>query len=458
MLDEDLVKYFSSLVKSGFYGDIRLNEVEGTSITVENGAARRVSEAKIEGFGLRLMKNGIWAFSSSDDMTKKAIKNSIESAYKILRSETESGRFLKISPQANNATVKPAWKIDTRDVDIKDKLDVVMRADKAAKGKYTISTKSTYEDEVSAWMIGNSIGNVVSFSNSSPGLFTISFVKDRSSVQHIWKSTGSNTGFEIFNGNVPEKLGMGAAKEASLIRNAKQVKGGKYDVVLDHSMTGVYTHEAFGHASEADGVLEGASVLEGKIGKKVGNEIVNIIDDPTLKNRRGSFLFDQEGTKAERRIIVENGVLKNYLHTLETASRLGAAPNGAARARDYKAKPIARMSNTLISPGDFEDDIFEGIENGVMFYGFQYGYVDPGSGKFMFKAEYGRMIKHGKLGEFVRDAALTGSTLDILNRIDAVSKYGFDLDDGTCGKENQWVPVSTGGPDIRIRGVVVGGQ
>jgi TldD protein len=458
MLDEDLIRYFSNLIKEGFYGDIRLNETDGTSIIMENGIVRSVSETKSGGFGLRLLKGGVWAFSSSDDMTKAAIKKSVDYAYKVLRSKPNNGKGFKITPQENNAVVKPNWRLDTRGVGIKDKLDVVKRADKAAMGRYTVSTRTIYGDGVSSWMVGSNIGNIVSFSDSAPRLLTFSFVKDGSSVQYVRKSIGANTGFELFDGNVPEKLGSDAKKESNMIRNAKQVKGGKYDVVLDYSMTGTYTHEAFGHASEADGILEGASVLEGKLEKKVGNEIVNIIDDPTLKDRRGSFSFDQEGTRAERRIIVENGVLKNYLHTLETASRLNAAPNGAARAMNYKVKPIARMSNTLIAQGDFEEDIFEGIEKGVMFYGFQYGYVDPGSGKFMFKAQYGRMIRHGKLAEFVRDAALTGSTLDILNRIDAISKYEFDLDDGTCGKEGQWVSVGTGGPNIRIKGVVVGGQ
>ncbi len=458
MLDEDLVKYFSGLVKGNIYGDIRLNENEGVSITIENGAVRQVYSGIDSGFGLRLMKDGVWAFSSSNKMTKTAIKEAVERAYKVLRVSKPSKDRLEIEPEPNNVSLKPHWKEDPRSVDISRKIEVAVRADKSAKGKNTLVTRTIYNDEVSSWVVGSNHGNMVSFCDSNPRLITFSFVKDESSVQSVRKSIGANTGFELFYGDIPEKLGETAKREASMLIGAKPIKGGEYDVVLDYSMTGTYTHEAFGHASEADGILAGTSVLEGKIGEKVGNEIVNIVDDPTLKSKRGSFFFDQEGTKAKRRSIVEKGVLKGYLHTLETAKRLGMEPNGAARAMTYAFKPIPRMSNTIILPGDFKDDIIEDIKTGVMFYGFQYGYVDPSSGKFVFKAQYGRKIENGKLGEFVRDASLTGSVLDILNKIDAISTYGFDLDDGTCGKDGQWEPVGTGGPNIRVRGVTVGGQ
>ncbi len=457
MLNEELVKFFASNVKSDFYGDIRLNESEGTRFVVENSKVRKVSQTSDSGFGLRVMKNGVWGFASSSELSKKSIKTALDSAYSYVNSKIKSKIRFEINPEMNVANVKVPWQKDIRDIELSKKLALVKAVDEAARGKETVSTLSAYSDVVIHWIQGSTLGNIVSFYESYPNLGVSSFIKDSSGIQSIRKTLGGNCGFEIFERGAAEKLGKTVLEEAKNLIGAKVVKGGKYDVVLDPSMTGVYTHEAFGHATEADAILAGASVLEGKLGKVVGKDTVTIIDDPTMPGARGSFKFDQEGTNAKKRVLVENGLLTNYLNTLETSNRLKLEPNGAARSMDYSCRPIARMSNTFIKPGDFKDDIYEGIKEGIAFYGFQYGYVDPGSGKFMFKSQYGRMIRNGKLAEFIRDAALTGSTLEILNRIDAIGK-DFSLDGGTCGKEGQWVPVTSGGPSIRVRQVVVGGQ
>ncbi len=457
MLNEDLVKFFASNVKSGSYGDIRLNEREGTLLVIENGKTRRVSQMNDSGFGLRVMKNGIWGFASSTELSQKAIKKALDSAYSYAKSKANSKIRFEIDPEISNAEAKVPWKRDLRDIELSKKLALVKEADAAAKGKETMSTMSAYDEIISHWVQGSSLGNITSFYESYPRLIVSSFVKDSIGIQAARKTLGGNCGFEMFEHDSANELGKEVLEESHNLIGAKAVKGGKYDVVLDPSMTGVYTHEAFGHATESDAVLAGESVLEGRLGRRVGNDTVTIIDDPTMPGERGSFQFDQEGTRAKRRTLVENGVLKSYLTTLETSNRLGLEPNGAGRSMDYSCRPIARMSNTFIKPGDFKDDIYEDIKEGVAFYGFQYGYVDPGSGKFMFKSQYGRMIRKGKQAEFIRDAALTGSTLEILSRIDAIGK-NFALDGGFCGKEGQWVPVTSGGPNIRVRQVVVGGQ
>ncbi len=457
MIDEDLIKFFASSVKDGYYGDIRLSEREGTFLSVENGKVRRAANVKDAGFGLRVIKNGVCGFVSSNNISKKAIKAALDAAYSKIRVDTGKTRGTTPNPELNNVRLDPKWAKDTRSVDIADKLRLTMDMDRAAIGKDTVATVSDYRDLVTHWLIGNNLGAVVSFYESHPQLGIASFVKDGATTHSIKKTLSGNCGFELFDNNANSELGRATKEEAEKLIGAKAARGGKYDVVLDYAMTGVYTHEAFGHASEADAILAKSSVLENKLGKKVGNDIVTIVDDPTIKLASGSFPFDQEGVAAKKRIIVDRGVLKEYLHTLETAETLGLTPNGAARAMDYASIPLSRMSNTFIAPGDFSDDIYEGIKCGISLYGFQYGYVETSSGKFMFKSQYGRMIHNGKLAEYVRDVALTGTTLDILNRIDAITS-DFKLDAGVCGKEGQWVPVTSGGPSIRIRGVVVGGQ
>jgi TldD protein len=457
MLDEDLVKFFKSLVKENDYGDIRLCEKEGDEISLENSQIKHTLKIKNAGFGLRIYKNGAWGFASSADLSKNAIRLAVDKAYKSIRQVPKTKNIIKFEQETTISNAMPSWKMDTREVSIERKLAVLKDMYAAAKLPKVASIQSEYEDEVKHWLIGNTLGTNVSFYESHPAAIISVFVKDALTTQAVKKSLGGSGGFELFNGGSSAEVGKAAAEEAIKLLGAKSITGGKYDVVLDSAMTGVYTHEALGHACEADAVLSGTSVLEHKLGKVVGPEIVTIIDDPTLPNIRGSFTFDQEGTKSEKHVLVENGILKEYMHTLETAAKSGKKSNGAARSTDSTVKPLVRMSNTFIQPGDFKADIFEDVKLGISFYGFQYGYADTGSGKFMFKAQYGRMIRNGKLAEYVRDAAIGGMTLDILHRIDAVGD-SLALDGGICGKGMQWVPVTSGGPEIRIREVVVGGQ
>jgi TldD protein len=457
MLDEELVNHFVSLVEPADFGDIRLGASEGTAIEVDSGEVRSMSSFESIGFGVRIRREGIWGFASSTSLTKEAVEDAVKQAYKIARSAAGRHNEKSLVVKPVREKISPPWRIDPRSVEIDEKLDVAIEADRAARLPNVNTTQTIYQDSVVEWSVANTLGTLVHFYASYPRLMCIAFVKDESATQSVMESLDANCGFELFESGAPEKIGRRAGEKAVRLLGAKPVKAGSYDVVLDPAMTGVYTHEAFGHASEADLVLAGSSVLENKLGHKVGSEVVNIVDDPSIQGVRGSFPFDQEGTRAKRRSIVEAGVLKGYLHTLETAAHLGVEPNGAARAMDFACKPIARMSNTFIAPGEHKEELYRDVRLGVMFSGFQYGYVDPGSGKFMFKAQYGQMIRDGELAEYVRDAALTGSTLDVLSKIDAVGS-SLSFQGGTCGKNGQWVPCSTGGPFVRVRGVVVGGQ
>lgn len=451
---KEYVDFFNTLTKKAEFADMRLESSSSQVIMKEGNKIRDNSALENEGFGIRILNKGVWYFSSGTSITQEGIKKAIGSIdYKI---KTRSNN-LNLEPEINTQEVVPGWRVDTRNVPISEKIDVINQLYSAAKLKNIKTTIIYYQDTVNHWVVCNNKGTLVSFYDSYPSIIIESFIKDSTSMQSIRKSINSNGGFELFDSDRVVNLGRSTSEEALKLINAKPVKGGKYDVVLDYSMTGVYSHEAFGHATEADGVINKASILRDKIDKNVGPAIINITDDPTLSGLRGSYCVDQEGVKPKKRRLVENGVLKTYLNSLETASRLNAPFNGAARAMDFGSLPIPRMSNTFIEAGDFSDDIYEGIKEGIAFYGFNYGYTDPGSGKFMFKSQYGRRIVNGKLKEYVRDAALAGSTLDILNRVDAIGK-DIKFEGGSCGKMGQWVPVTSGGPNIRVRGVVVGGQ
>ncbi|MHC5039058.1 MAG: TldD/PmbA family protein, partial [Planctomycetota bacterium] len=180
-------------------------------------------------------------------------------------------------------------------------------------------------------------------------------------------------------------------------------------------------------------------MLGGKIGETVASPLVTIVDDPTLREGHGFFLYDSEGTPAKRRVIVEKGILKGFLHNLESAGRAGEAPNGAGRAQSHRHLPLVRMSNTFIEGGDTPfETILKGIDLGVFLKGSSYGYVFVERGQFTVAAQKAWMIRKGEIAEPLRDVAASGMTLETLQRIDAVGNdFLIERSGGSCGKGGQ---------------------
>ena len=260
-------------------------------------------------------------------------------------------------------------------------------------------------------------------------------------------------GFEVIKeGNVSQKA-ENAKNRALRLLSAKPCPKGEFNVILDPELAGVFIHEAVGHASEADLVLQNDSVFKDKIGEIVGSEHVSVIDNPLIEKSFGYYKYDSEGVKGSETKIIENGVLKNYLHTRETAGRLNMETTGNARAEGLN-KPIVRMSNTYIKPGDWKfDELMEDTKNGIFLKGSRGGQVDTGKGLFQFNAVEAFLIENGELTTPLRDAGLSGEILDILHNIDAVSDE-FKLSVGYCGKGGQSVPVGDGGGSIRTKTVL----
>jgi len=229
-------------------------------------------------------------------------------------------------------------------------------------------------------------------------------------------------------------------------------------VVFHPSITGLLIHEALGHNAEADHVWSGESILKGRLNKEVASPLVTILDDSLAGDSYGSYEYDSEGTAGGKRFIIEKGVLKSFLHSLETASRFGVAPNGCARAEDYSSPPIVRMSNTYMLPGKSSmEELLAGIDRGVYLRDGHWGYVLIEKGQFTCHASGARMIEHGTLGEPLRDVTVSGLMLETLKEIEAVGSDFLLQMPGKCGKSGQGIPTDAGGPHIRIRKLVVGG-
>jgi TldD protein len=221
-------------------------------------------------------------------------------------------------------------------------------------------------------------------------------------------------------------------------------------------MTGVLAHEAIGHACEADYILRDASVLTTLCGHEIADQLVTIVDDPTVNNLFGSYFYDAEGVRAEKTVLVQNGILERYLHSRHTAELVGDEPTGNARAY-VTERPIVRMSNTFFDKGSFSEEEIMDVEYGLLAKGMKGGSVTTEDGNFQFACEEGYIIRNGEISDCIRDLTIVGNILDFLKNVDAIGK-DVKFNAGMCGKDGKLIPVSSGGPMIRIRDVVVGGR
>jgi TldD protein len=443
------------------FADVRIENSNTIIIEVNDGITRQSKASRMKGAGIRAFIDGAWAFGQTTNLTPEGMRKTGESVAKLaLATRERVEEHFTIDGPVYEDKVKLKVKKPFDRVSIDEKMHYVQMIDDQARDfdKRIVATRTIYGELSSEIFIANSLGTRVSLQNSIPHIISVPTAKEGSNRQRIQESISLRSGFEEMETEKAQSIGARAAKLAIALLSSKSAEGGIFDVVLDPALNGVVTHEAFGHATEADNWPAHSTVLEEKVNEQVGPEYLSISDDPTLAGMRGSTEYDWEGTKTKKRLLVKDGILTDLLHSLETSSRLGLEPNGAARAQSFMHVPIPRMSNTFMEPRDWNlDELIEDTKFGILLCSFNYGYTQSGKGQFMFQASHGYLIENGEKGTMVRDVSLAGSILEILSKIDAIGK-DFDLEAGSCTKDGQSVPTMTGGPYARIRQVPVGGM
>ncbi len=249
-----------------------------------------------------------------------------------------------------------------------------------------------------------------------------------------------------------------AAERADALLDAPECPSGKMPVIIGNGFGGVLFHEACGHPLEGTAISHGTSPFAGKIGQKVASELVTAVDDGTVPGGWGSFAYDDEGVAATRNVLIENGVLKNYMVDAFDGRRLGMPPTGACRRQSYKYLPTTRMTNTYIAAGkSAPEDIIQSTERGIYCVSFSGGSVDPTTDEFNFTSSETYTVKGGKIDRLVKSATLTGLGYDILPKIDMVGN-DCKLSAGMCGAASGSIPVSVGQPTLRVSEMTVGGM
>jgi TldD protein len=358
-----------------------------------------------------------------------------------------------------NDVVKTQVDIDPSDVSLADKHDLCQKYNNIILSSKKVQTSSVrYVDAHGTLYFANLEGSFIVCENIFCGVSVMAMAKDGMDVQQAYNSIGDLRGYrkvENFEESCEE-----VTKRAVDLLSAKPVEAGKYTVIADPKLCGVFTHEAFGHLSEADFIYENKKLREiMKIGKRFGPDVLSIVDDGTLEGEAGYNKYDSEGTPTQKTYLIKDGILTNRLHSRETAARMNEGPTGNARAISYGSEPIVRMTNTYMESRDqtFEE-MLAGVDDGIYAKGSLGGQTN--TEMFTFSAEEAYRIKDGKICEQVRDVVLTGNVFETLTNIDAIGNdlvlYGGL---GGCGKGGQSpLRVSDGGPHIRIKNVTIGGR
>ncbi|HBO83420.1 MAG: peptidase C69 [Deltaproteobacteria bacterium GWC2_42_11] len=446
-----------ALKNGGDFADIYFEETVNTSVICEENRIEKIIAGIDKGCGIRVIFNHKTAYAYTNDLSQKglaALAETVSHAVKnhetgkdisVINKSISNGFFIKIPP---DKTLLP------------EKVDIVNRANKIAWGmdKRIRQVKVIYGDGTREMAVINSEGEWVEDRRTSL-LFAVSAVAQEGEIlQTGYEPIGGISGMEIFDELPPEKIAETAGKRAITMLKARRAPGGKMSVVLSSEAGGTMIHEAIGHGLEADLAQQGLSVYSNKIGEKVASDLITVIDDATIPNKRGSYFFDDEGTRGQKTVLVENGILKNYMYDRLTAMKDKKQSTGNGRRESYHHRPIPRMTNTYIAAGKTDpEDIISSVENGLLVKKMGGGQVNTVNGDFVFEVTEGYLIENGKVTEPIRGATLTGSGPSTLRDIDMVgSDLGFGI--GTCGKDTQGVPVSDAQPTLRIPEIVIGGD
>jgi TldD protein len=436
-----------------FY-DVREIDGYNTVITYDNGEVDEISENFITGGAVRALVGGSFGFTSIDDVghMDAAIKDAVAIARRLDRLNPQPPIELVPIPKIKKDVYRV--KKNPADVSLEEKQRLVRSIEDILKDDLIKSTKVSYSEAFTHGSFRSSEGDEAEHDTYRTGFSCVAVAKDGDNMQMGRRSYFNIGGYEVFDQCDPLKLAQEAKEEAISLLKAGAPPGGHFNVIMDPELAGVFIHEAVGHASEADTVLEGDSCIEGMIGQTVGSELVTVRDDPTLE-RYGYYPYDSEGVPSQPTAIIEKGVLKSYLNSRETASKLKGHP-GNARAGGLM-RPVVRMSNTFIDNGDMSlEEVFEGVD-GIYLKGSRGGQVNTGEGIFQFNAVMGYIVKNGELKEPIRDVSISDQTLKTLKNIVRVAD-DLKFSSGRCGKSGQGVPVADGSPHVMIKDAVVGGS
>jgi len=450
----------AALSEGGDYADLYFEHTTACSILVDESLVKGASEGISMGCGVRVVAGEQTGYAYTDDLAPEKILKVAKIAARIASGPARVSS-VGLTAVATRHDFYPVALVAT-DRDLADKLELVQRADRAARAydPRILQVRVTYGDQIRHVLVAGSDGSIVTDFQPLVRMSVFTIAQQNGNLQSGSSGGGGRVGLDFFQGPVsPEHFAREAARQAIVQLEAREAPAGEMEVVLAPGWPGILLHEAVGHGLEADFNRKGISAFSGRIGQRVASELCTVVDDGTIPNRRGSLNVDDEGEPTQKTVLIENGTLRQYLEDKLSADILKTTRTGNGRRESYEHIPMPRMTNTYMLAGqDDPQDILRSVKRGLYAVYFGGGQVDITSGKFVFSASEAYLIEDGKVTAPVKGATLIGDGPTVLTRVTAVG-HDLKLDEGigTCGKEGQSVPVGVGIPTVKVSQLTVGG-
>jgi TldD protein len=446
----------AALATGGDFAEIYAEDRRSTSASLDNGQIEQVATGRSRGAGIRVVVGETTGFAHTADTSEAGLLKAAAAAAAVARAQSGRATASLVEVPTESARIEQ-W---PDDIAKQRKVELLTLGEEAARssGSAIVQVSAAYSDGRRTFTVANSDGLYASDTQVRT-MFRVSAVASGDAgLQTGYESIGHTVGFELFDRYDVAEVGREAARRALVKLNARPAPSGAMPVVIQRGSGGVLFHEACGHGLEADLVAKGASVYAGKMGELVASPLITVIDDGTMVGEWGRIGIDDEGHPAQRNVLIENGILTDYMWDRLRAVKEGRAFSGNGRRQSYKHLPMVRMTNTYVLAGTDEPaDIIAGTDHGVYVAHLGGGQVDTASGDFVFGMTEAYLIENGRITEPIRQGNLIGNGPEVLRSIDALGNDFAMGSPGTCGKDGQGVPVGDGQPTLRVTSMTIGG-
>ena len=458
MIDPDILErtLARSLRAGGDFAEVFAEDRRSSSAHFDDGRVEELVSGHAHGAGVRVLRGEMTGYAHTADLSERGLGEAADAAASAARDGHGAPRVVSLERQPTDPYRSP---MPPESVPKAQKVELLRLADDAARerGDAIQQVSASYADAHRRIVVANSDGLLAEDDQVRTRFGVQCVAVGDTGRQTGQEGPGRTLGFELFDEVDAADIARIAADRALTMLRARPAPSGKLPVVLRRGAGGVLFHEACGHGLEADLVGRDASVFRDRVGERVAAPGVTLVDDGTYRREWGTSVIDDEGTPTRRNVLIDDGVLTDYLWDLTRARKEGRASGGNGRRETYRHLPMVRMTNTYLLEGaEDPDGIIARTEHGLYCAALGGGQVNTATGDFVFGVTEAYLIEHGELTDPVRAAQLIGNGPDVLRLVDAVGN-DFDTWTGTCGKDGQGVPVSSGQPTLRVAELTVGG-
>jgi TldD protein len=438
------------------FAEVFVEDRRSTGISLDDHRIEELSSGHDRGAGIRVVVGDTTGFAHTADLSEKGLLEAAKAAASVARGANGGTRTVALERGESSPGVVAIYPDSVAKT---DKVELLRQADEAARA-YSGSVAQVsagYGDSRRRILVANSEGLLVEDDQIRTRFSVVCVASGDTGMQTGYEVLAHTVGFELFERMSVEETAQGAARRAVAKLRARPAPSGVMPIVIKGGTGGILFHEACGHGLEADHIVKDSSVYTGKVGELVASPLVTLVDDGTPADQWGTAAIDDEGRPAQRNVLIENGILTDYMWDYLRARKEGRASSGNGRRQSYQHLPMVRMTNTYLVAGTEDpDEIVAQTPTGVYVAKLGGGQVNTATGDFVFGMTEAYLIENGRITEPLRDANLIGNGPDVLRKVDAVGT-DFDMCPGTCGKDGQSVPVGCGQATMRVSGITVGG-